>query len=99
DPDGDHAAHLDAQVADGAAAIQAGDAALEVDLVAHVVARVVGACVPVYEQCRHRRDEQHEGADGGVVSLTLHVTRLPAVRSALPALRGNRPGSTDVGWR
>ena len=53
DADGHHAAHFDAEVAHRAAAIQPRDAALEVDLVALVVARVAAARVPVHEQAGH----------------------------------------------
>ena len=95
DADGHHPAHFHAEVTHRAAAVQARDAAFEVDLVAPVVARIAAARVPVHEQAGHRDDEQHEGADGGVVSFTFHDCPFPG-RSAERARRGNRPGSTDV---
>src|SRR6185295_15144801 len=97
DPDGHHAPHFHAEVAHRAAAVQSRDAALEVDLVALVVAGVGTAGVPVDEQAGHGGDEQHECAHGGVVSLTLHAAPAPGPgRSAARVRHGNRTGSTGA---
>ena len=59
---------------------------VEIDLVAPVTARVAAVRIPVDEEPRHRRDQQHEGAHRQVVGFTLHAGSAvaPGERSARP---------------
>ena len=89
------AADADAQVAHRRAAVEAADAAVEVDLVAVVVAVLAGVGVPVDEQrgerappaARTRRPRRS----------WRHVPCAAPSRARAPARRGSIPGSTGCG--